>query len=155
MMEWVVMMALAGLLLAVQLSPRLGNDGPSLQRSVKVHLNLLKCKWDDKTRALMYGEDPPLDIAGGFAWQNRILFPIMLWAVLAPCDLADYRNPSAGIVLVLLTFVMIAFALFGMWVMLERLAYHRSVLTGLLMSTLLILLIIAGSPASLLLPGGF
>ena len=48
---------------------------PIVQRAVKVHLNVLVPKWDDDARSQLNCDECALDIAGGFSWQNRILFP--------------------------------------------------------------------------------
>jgi hypothetical protein len=64
------------------------------ERPVRVQLNALKLKWSDEARAQLNRTNSPNDIAGGFAWQNRLVTPLVLAAVQGAVRAV---SPTAGL----------------------------------------------------------
>ena len=137
------------------------------QRSVKIHLNLLVPKWDPQTRAQLDCNNCPLDVGGGFTWQNRLLVPLVLRLALAPFGQPDYFSAWSSAVLLSITFAVIAFALTALLSNIKDsarpqgarivpLASSGFVAVGsLLLLVALMALMILGRPRSLVLPGDF
>ena len=127
---------------------------PLVQRAVKVHLNILVPKWDDDARSQLNCDECALDIAGGFSWQNRILFPAILLLVTYPLGLNDHTNPSSGFVFLGLMFLSIFFALASIAFGIGRTHRSKSFNYATLLATLLFLIVLY-APPKLLNPSDF
>lgn len=127
---------------------------PIVQRAVKVHLNVLVPKWDDDARSQLNCDECALDIAGGFSWQNRVLFPAIMLLVTYPLGLNDHTNPSSGFVFLGLTFLSIFFALASIAFGIGRTHPSKSFNYATLLATLLFLIVLH-APPKLLIPADF